>query len=250
MECGIEPTKQLKSYLVVGTAYVLHDEDEPTNDGGNNPGPFHSGDFSEAHTGQFASGMHLVDREDFAGAFDTGVPLDPSGFGNDRVLLLYSDPSAFPSGGEKTSKSPVVSARDATANCNNLHIVYTQTGRKKQCVALMGQYESYHLHRFMRVDKTEKRGAVDPSLPLVQVSRGYQQNGRKSHKVPTVENSETHWDNLVAYLQSLRGKDNFLEATLDPILKKVASHNDHNTVVVMVCNFGQSELLWNCACIV
>merc|ERR1719343_965458 len=31
MECGIEPTTQLKSYLVVGTAYVLHDEDEPTN---------------------------------------------------------------------------------------------------------------------------------------------------------------------------------------------------------------------------
>lgn len=30
MECGIEPTMQMKSYLVVGTAYVLQDEDEPT----------------------------------------------------------------------------------------------------------------------------------------------------------------------------------------------------------------------------
>mmetsp|Transcript_10401 Transcript_10401/g.26164 ORF Transcript_10401/g.26164 Transcript_10401/m.26164 type:complete len:1472 (+) Transcript_10401:265-4680(+) len=31
MDVGIEPTMQLKSYLIVGTAYVLQDEDEPTN---------------------------------------------------------------------------------------------------------------------------------------------------------------------------------------------------------------------------
>jgi len=30
MDVGMEPTMQLKSYLVVGTAYVLQDEDEPT----------------------------------------------------------------------------------------------------------------------------------------------------------------------------------------------------------------------------
>eukprot|EP00536_Pseudo-nitzschia_multiseries_P004549 jgi/Psemu1/188355/e_gw1.76.92.1 len=209
---------------------------------------FRADAFPEDHTGSFASGMEFVDRVEFAETYDTGVPLDESKTGNDQVMILYSDPSAFPSNSKKddseSESSRPISVTDATANCHNLHVVLTQAPRKNQCIAIMGQYESYHLQKFMRVDTNATRGAVDKSLPLTYVSRGYQQNGRKSAKVPTTDQSKDHWKSLVPYLQTL---DDALES-LGPVLKEVASHNDHNAVVVMVCNFGQSELLLNFIC--
>jgi hypothetical protein len=194
--------------------------------------------FDQKHTGKFASGMHFVDRDDFAKVFDTGVPLDDSKEGNDRVVLLYSDSEAFPATKRKT---PLLSAEEATSNCLNLHLVLTHD-RKQQCIAIMGQYESFHIHKYMRVDG--EKGKIDPDLPLKYTDRGHQQNGRISAKIPSFEATQEHWHNLVSYLQSI---DNALDE-LKPILKKVASHNANNAVVVMVCNFGQSELLLNCAC--
>mmetsp|Transcript_5502 Transcript_5502/g.15925 ORF Transcript_5502/g.15925 Transcript_5502/m.15925 type:complete len:682 (-) Transcript_5502:710-2755(-) len=206
---------------------------------------FRADAFPKDHTGSFASGMEFVDRIEFAETYDTGVPLDENRSGNDQVLILYSDKSAFPDKVNTSSSSKPLSVEDATANCHNLHVLLTQApDRKHQCIAIMGQYESYHLQKFMRVDQNITRGGVDPSLPLTYVSRGYQQNGRKSAKVPTIEHSRTHWESLVPYLQSL---DEALEG-LGPILKKVASHNDHNAIIVMVCNFGHSELLLNFIC--
>uniref|UniRef100_A0A7S4ADT3 Transmembrane protein n=1 Tax=Pseudo-nitzschia australis TaxID=44445 RepID=A0A7S4ADT3_9STRA len=254
-----------------------------SNDGNNNNNnneaqtqtikPFHAEAFSKKHTGTFASGMQLVDRKEFAETFDTGVPLDQDTVGNNKVLLLYSDKSAFPDthNNHNNNNNYHPTVREATANCNNLHVLLTQAdSRTRQCIAVVGQYESYHVQKFMRVDPTLKKGGIDPSLPLSYVARGYQQNGRKSHKVPTLAQSKQHWKNLVEYLQTLlatnannttKGKgENSINTdgngnsnsnvgvieSLTPVLKEVASHNDHNTVIVMVCNFGQSELLLNC----
>jgi len=237
--------------------------------------PFHAEAFSKKHTGTFASGMQLVDRKEFAETFDTGVPLDQDTVGNNKVLLLYSDKSAFPDthNNHNNNNNYHPTVREATANCNNLHVLLTQAdSRTRQCIAVVGQYESYHVQKFMRVDPTLKKGGIDPSLPLSYVARGYQQNGRKSHKVPTLAQSKQHWKNLVEYLQTLlatnannttKGKgENSINTdgngnsnsnvgvieSLTPVLKEVASHNDHNTVIVMVCNFGQSELLLNFIC--
>ena len=197
--------------------------------------PYHSEIFEEEHTGNFVSGLGFVDRDEFASAFDIGVPLDETQTGNDRVLLLYSDPNAFP---QNDGKGPI-SVEDATVNCHNLHLILSHP-RNHQCIAIMGQYESFHVHKYMRINS--ETGKMDANVPLTYQSRGKQQNGRISAKVPTTESVKFHWESLVTYLSSL---DAAL-ADLKPILEQVAIHNDNNAVIVMVCNFGQSELLLNC----
>ena len=197
--------------------------------------PHNSDIFRKQHTGKFASGLQFVDRDDFASAFDTGVPLDETTKENDQVLVLYSDPKAFPK-----ESSGVLSVEEATANCLEMHVVLTHT-RQQQCIAIMGQYESYHIQKYMRL--TGERGdKIDKNLPLKYVGRGLQQNGRPSSKIPTIDAQKENWNTLISYLQSL---DKALE-DLEPLLETVASHNDNNAIIVMVCNFGQSELLLNC----
>lgn len=199
--------------------------------------PYHSDIFDRKHTGSFASGLVFVNRDDFASTYDLGVPLDGSEKGNDRVLLLYSDEKAFP----QTDGNSPLSVEEATSNCHNMHLILTHP-RNHQCLAIMGQYESYHVHKYMRINS--KTGKMDAEAPLTYQSRGKQQNGRVSAKLPSEGATKYHWESLVSYLQAL---DKALE-DLKPILEKVASHNDNNAVIVMVCNFGQSELLLNCKC--
>jgi len=201
--------------------------------------PHHADIFDESHTGKFASGLQFVDRDDFATTFDSGVPLDETTKGNDRVLILYSDPKAFPT---KKNEEGLLSAVDATSNCKNLHVVLTHD-RQEQCIAIMGQYESFHIQKFMRVgDQGFGKGKADANLPLKYASRGHQQNGRISAKIPSRDATREHWENLVSYLQTL---DKALE-DLEPVLKQVVGDDENNTVIVLVCNFGQSELLFNC----
>ena len=191
-------------------------------------------------------------------------------------MIAYSDTSAFPDfddaivksnyGGDannnnnnnnednKKNKSTgvIMSVDDATKNCNNLHVVLTNQDRNKQCIALVGQYESFHVQKFMRASPEPDPAAghtysvnkfkIDPSYPLRLVNRGMKTDGGKSIHTPTIKHAQTNWKNLVPYLQSL---DDVL-TKLKPIAESVAKNNDHNTVIVLVCNFGQSELLMNC----
>ena len=59
-----------------------------------------------------------------------------------------------------------LSVEDATKNCDQLHVVLAQPegNKRKQCLAVMGQYESFHVQKFMRLP-AEKKGPVDSSLP-------------------------------------------------------------------------------------
>jgi hypothetical protein len=208
--------------------------------------------FPKHHVGDLISGIGLVNRDEFASKFDMGVPLDPSTPENDHVVILYSHDEAVPSASTNTTTTTTTfhNVDYATQNCENLHVILTHPSRKRQCVALMGQYESFHIQKFMRLppeegseDKSNKKtDMVDLKYPLRLVSRGAQSNGRKSQKVPTKEQTLEHWRSLVSYFNSL---DTVLEQ-LRPIAEHVASHNENNAVIVMVCNFGQSELLLNC----
>ena len=130
----------------------------------------------------------------------------------------------------------------------------------------MGQYESYHVHRFMRMPagSTDLNNPqpINSSHPLRYVPRGMQQNGRLTHKVPSEKDQTMYWNDLMNYKSSLVSSskedgstDNNLSVLeeLDPILRTVAAYgsnesssNNNNTVIILVCNFGQSELLMNC----
>ena len=106
--------------------------------------------------------------------------------------------------------------------------------------ALMGQYQSFHIQKFMRLP--EKVGEkLDQAVPLRLVNRGAQASGRLSAKPPRKDQTLTYWSTLKTYLDTL---ESVLEE-LKPIAEKVARQN---TVIVMVCNHGQVRLL-QCGCV-
>ncbi len=206
--------------------------------------------FVNKHVGQFASGMTFVDRDEFSAHFDTGVPIDASGWANDQVFILYSDPTAMPpeDAVHKTYPSGAISlsVEDATKNCRNLHVVLDAPGRKQQCVAVMAQYESFHVQKFMRMSDGPKQSDrnIDMNFPLRYVNRNMMLNGEKSVTPPNKDSTQAFWKILTNYLNSIsRALDE-----LGPIAKSVASNNSHNTIIVMVCNYGHSEMLMNFIC--
>ena len=208
--------------------------------------------------GNIVTGMSRVNRDEFANQFDMGVPLDPSTTGNRDVLLLYSGAHALPSTTSNPfiqhqmmyagSEIPMLSSVDeATENCDNLHVVLTHPQRDKQCIAIMGQYEAFHIQKYMRLpEEGSKDGAngkkLDSNLPLRIVNRGAQATGRKSTEPPTREQTLQHWSVLTTYLQTFQD----VVAKLEPIAQKVAYNK--KAIIVMVCNFGQSQLLMNFVC--
>jgi Nucleotide-diphospho-sugar transferase len=200
----------------------------------------------------FALGMGLVDRDDFAAHFNLGVPLDPSARQNSNVLLLYQQPMSLPSNTKiaheamsSTTPIPVIHSIDeAVANCDYLNLILTDfSPKRRQCTALMGQYEAFHIQKFMRLPEegAEEGRRLNPTLPLRFVNRGAQINGRKSTNPPTEEQTTAYWVVLQRYLASFDA----VLADLKPKLEQVVVDN---TMVVLVCNFGQSELLANFAC--
>ena len=204
--------------------------------------------FDTASVGRFATGLATVSRDEFANRFDMGVPLDPSSRGNNQVLLLYGQNSALPSNAfekqqsSSSGKVPFIeSVEEATENCAHLHVVLTDTSRSNQCIAVMGQYESFHIQKFMRLPNNGKAEKLDKNAPLRLVNRGAQDSGRLSTKPPKTSESLEFWKTLQKYLETLPG---MLER-LRPIAEKIARDN---TIIVMTCNHGQSELLINFVC--
>jgi Nucleotide-diphospho-sugar transferase len=223
------------------------------------------------------SGLATVPRAHFIEQFDIGVPWNENRPGSSDVLLFYSDPSSLPTdyndnddndsndsnpmdGSSSSSSSSrsrrmrsyaSASAADATANCDHVKVVLTQPSVERQCLAVVAQWESYHVHNFLRLreddddddDATAKKSTprYSPSYPLRNVSRRHTLKGKRP-QMPLPYQTRAYWPLLIDYLQKLDG-------TLDRLapLAREAAGSD-NTVVVMVCNFGQSELLFNFAC--
>ena len=194
--------------------------------------------------GRFASGMSRVNRDQFATKFDMGVPLDKSSKGNQDVLILYGGNAGpqnpFDNASAKdTGEVPLLDSVDqAVENCDHLHVILTATDRAKQCIAVMGQYEAFHIQKFMRLPES---GPVSSKAPLKIVNRGAQDSGRMSTKPPTRAQTVEYWKVLQTYLATL---PDVLES-LKLVAAKVAKDN---TIIVMVCNHGQSELLMNFVC--
>ena len=196
----------------------------------------------------FMGGMATVDRTAFAERFDVGVPLQDSSSGNEDVLLLYAHADAVPASDpfkaeEAKSNTQLPNyGKDvemATENCDTVNLMLLQPNERTQCYALMGQFRGFHIHKFMRLP--EEGGRLDRSAPLKLVNRGAQASGRLSVKVPRRFHTEQYWKTLTTYLQNL---DPILEE-LKPYAEKAAVNN---TIVVLVSNHGQSELLLNFAC--
>jgi hypothetical protein len=184
------------------------------------------------------AGMARIGRDDFFEAFDVGVPKDDTEKGNEEVLILYSK-GALPKA-HSSSSLGLHSAEEATKHCNTLKVVFTEPHRERECLALVGQWESYHVSKFMRLPPGDKKIQVHEKHALRYVSRLHGNRGLVQ-RIPTPLKVKEYDETLVAYLSRL---DKLL-TDLKPIAQKVAQDNN---IVVMVCNHGQSELLMNFAC--
>jgi hypothetical protein len=216
----------------VGISLDTHDEDEAVR-------AAHYELFPTMTVGRFAAAMSRIDRSEFVKLYDPGVPLDPSTDGASQVLLVYANAKVTPTSMTNYNEIPELSAQEALEHCDQMHVALLDHGVRNQCLALVPQYESFHLQNWMRM--SNKTGELDKSADFRLVSRGHKTNGRNEFDPPALVESRKHWKMLQQYFDSV---DDVL-AELRPILAKIAQHN---TVVVMVVNFGQSELLLNFVC--
>jgi len=193
-------------------------------------------------------GVSRTNRDDFHKHFDTGVPLDPSKGDNEEVLIFYSNKGAMTSTAQKQQHAgiPSLSIDEATKECDTMKVVFSDVNKRNQCFAVMGQWESYHVQKFMRLPYDDfvwgKKEILDMSLPMRHVARTHTSKGQMQRIPDQSTMNKFNNDIMIPYLQELPSA---LER-LAPLAKDAAG--DDNTVIVMVCNHGQSELLLNFVC--
>jgi len=201
---------------------------------------------------RFANGMARVKKDDLDEFFDFGNPMEKgAGTGEEDAIIIYHNKKSLPTSDEALAHSaqyndgkgiPITDPQTATENCDAMNVVFTGNPESsRQCTALIGNYESYHIQRWMRTNG----GKLDSNLPLTHVSRGMAPRGKSNFFAPPADGKflpvKKHWKMLLTFLQNV---DSVLE-DLKPILEKVARNN---SVVVLTCNQGQSALLMNFAC--
>ena len=204
---------------------------------------------------KFVNGIARVKKDELTDFFDFGNPMERGkGTGEEDAIILYQNKKAFPSTDTTLTSAveyndgkgiPLTDPQTATENCDAMNVIFTANpGNTRQCTAIVGNFESYHVQRWMKVD-TVKSTKVQADLPLAPVSRGYASRGKANFYSPPSDGKfspvKRHWEMLKTFLQNV---DSILD-DLRPILKKVARNN---AVVIMTCNHGQSALLMNFAC--
>ncbi len=188
---------------------------------------------------RFATGAARTTKEAFLKTFDYGYPEDQNKGerGAKEVLILYGKKDFIPAdvvtGAMEENGDGIPFLKDptaATAKCQEMHVITTDS----PCLAIMNGFGSFHIQRWIR------RQVGEVSL-LTSAGRGVNEHGGDAFRPPAVQITRTHWQLLQKYFRNL---DQTIKE-LDPIVQKI---NINKTVIVMVCNFGQSELLVNFAC--
>ena len=203
------------------------------------------------------AGAVVTPKSNFTTAIDLGVPLDELDDDvPDDVLVLYSIPESMPNSlqdqaHQQTSPLPrVLDSATALENCEILQVALVDhSASKNQCLALVPQYEAYHILKYMRLStssKTENKDNDDDSIqhqPLQLVSRGVNSHGASPFVPPNDAWRREAWAMLRKYLSSH-------ERVLADVRAVINQHATpyRRALVVMVCNWGQSELLLNFVC--
>ena len=200
--------------------------------------------FDQSRVGNYITGMAYTSKDEFTKTFDLGVPLDSQRSGSTEVLMIYSNKKTLPAAVMKkiTPGLAQLSPEEATGNCDYLSVILTDHGDSKmrnQCLAIVPQYESYHIQRWGRFN--EEQRIVEPGHPLQLIPFSTKKKGRTEYRPPSLVQTKKMFDLLSLYLKNLPDVTSELEAILKPIAID-------NTIIVMTCNFGQSELLINFVC--
>jgi len=201
---------------------------------------------------RYLVGMARTEKMDFVENLDLGVPVDDpasnaqTGKKEKDVLLLYQKASALPTNYNSDNHSdedgsvPMFSTQEALENCDFVNVILTDhSAGRNQCWAMVPQYESYHVQKWMRIKPGQEMNSNDP---LQMVGRGTKTNGFNDFDPPKRKHIDKGMEMLQNYFKNLESS----LAELKPLVEKVATRK--NTVTVMVVNFGQSELLVNHIC--
>jgi len=190
-------------------------------------------------TGKLVRGITKIDRQEFMSNFDYGTPND----GLSPVLIIHHGANSLPTShpdSEKLSNSIVpMSVSDAAENCDFMHVFTVPKYKARMCTAMVENFENWHVQKWMR--QKPEGGGLDPTQPLRVVNRPMTEKGRRTFKVPDAKMIKKNWEILERYFRNF---DSVVEE-LKPIAEKVAVKN---TIIVMTCNMGQSELLMNFVC--
>ena len=193
----------------------------------------------------FANGIVKVNKEEFMGIFDYGVPRDHNNRGATDAFIIYNSPQALPNGDLQrkavytTGPIPSATVEEATANCDAMNVVYTNSNKKKnQCLVILKNYEAYHIQKWLRLDKNQ----VNLNNPLKPVSRATDAfRGNTNFRPPSTDAIRNNFNMIKRYLDSLDG----ILDKLRTITTRIAKNN---TIIVMIVNKGQSDLLTNFVC--
>jgi len=227
-----------------------------------------------------------VSRNEFNKKIEIGVPMDEtSGMpGQEEVLILYTDEKTLPfkKGSREKQKEfgpkESIDTKLALQNCHAVKVILQEPSRpkngKRQCIAIVPQWESWHIHKFMRLPKdVDNDTRVNVKYPLRYVSRSMNEKGI-INKFPSLQRDTLpSYGGLVEYLTNL---DRILNE-LKPILKQALLNSNEGvikntneieddvttitkpvvvsnamkrskSIVVMVCNKGQAHLFQNFVC--
>lgn len=138
-------------------------------------------------------------KKEFLELYDYGLPESYDDKGQEDALILYNHKTSIPDGPQYNSiindegiGIPLLDPKEATRKCESMNVIMTNSGDLNQCIAIVGNYESYHIQRWMRI--SEGRGQkLDSSQPLRHVSRGMKKNGIDEFAPPNDKDIEEHW---------------------------------------------------------
>ena len=208
----------------------------------------------------FVNGIVKVSASEFLELYDNGTP-EPHRL-HDDGLIIYNTKEAVPDSVTEDLHSvknggafQTLRVQDATSNCDTMNVVYINPKVSDgQCLAVIGNYESYHIQKWMRTSSIQSSSASTKDqkhialgkdentghrTPLVPVGRLTNINGHNEFNVPVDSTLHKHNGILQRFLHS----QSRILSELEPIVRKVASGG--NVVIVMTVNFGQIHLLTN-----
>jgi len=168
----------------------------------------------------------------------------------EEVLVLYDTKRALPSdeqirhAAEYGGDIPKADAESSTANCDTMNVLFVKNpdSHARQCVAIVGgQYQGYHVQRWMRLVGEGTKGKLDKSAPLRLTGRLTKSEGYDEFTQAKPTNVRIHQDIMLKYLTNIDD----IKRELVSILRRIAIDN---TVVVTTVNKGQSELFANVVC--
>ena len=157
-----------------------------------------------------------LSRRDFDSIIDAGVPQSTEQTGDPIIMHSFA----------------ASSGKEALERCQSVNVLMVDSMLEEEsCTVLLPQPNSLHAQRWHRNDSEGNFHLVSQGFHSIP----------NSFEPPSLDQTRSSWSLLKRYLDSV---DDVL-ADLRPILHRTAKDS---TVVVMVCNHGQVDLLVNFVC--